>query len=56
MSADLAIRKAKERGIKLLPEAEKLKLRAKVEPPQFLVDALRIHKVEILKILNGRPL
>jgi hypothetical protein len=56
MSADLAIKKAKERGIKLLPEAGKLKLRAKVEPPQYLIDVLRIHKAEILKILNGRPL
>lgn len=43
-----ALERAREHGVEVIPEGERLRLRAPQEPPSDVIKALREHKRELL--------
>ena len=52
MSASAAIKEAADHGIKLWLDGQRLKYAAKSNTPKYLLEKLRIHKAEIVAVLQ----
>ena len=55
MSASAAIKEAADHGIKLWLDGKRLKFAAKSNTPKYLLEKLRIHKAEIVAVLQEAP-
>lgn len=55
LSARKALDEARKCGFRLKTDGVSLKLTTKGKPSQYLLDALKLHKAEIIKMLAPSP-
>ncbi len=49
------LHRAQAAGVELIPNGDRLKIRAPQRPPDDLLEALRLHKAELLAMLDVPP-